>query len=120
MRLELEWQLGNLVEKQRAAVRLDEVPVARLARARERALLVPEQVRRDQLLRQRTAVHRDECPRRAPRTLVDRPREQILSSAGLAEDQHVALRRGRALRLIDRGAQGRIAAADPIDNAPAI
>src|SRR6185312_3691262 len=102
VRLELDRQLADLVEEQRAAARLDEVTIALLDRAGERALLVTEQVRGDQLARQRTAVDRDERSRRAPRALVDQPREQILARPRLAEDQHVAVRDRRALRLIDR------------------
>ena len=53
-------QLADLVEKQRAAVRLLEEPDARPNRARERAPRVAEQLGLDQLVGERGAVDRAE------------------------------------------------------------
>ena len=63
MRLQLERQLADLVEEQRAAVRLDDVAIAFIRRASERAALVPEQLRADQLARNRAATN-GPCARR--------------------------------------------------------
>src|SRR2546422_11195418 len=57
-------------------------------RASERALLVAEQLRLEQRLGQRRAVHRDEraaTPRRAP---VDGAGDELLARAALALDEH--------------------------------
>ena len=99
VRLQLDRQLADLVEEQRAAVRLDEVAVAVLDRAGERALLVTEQLRS----RSARAESRRSSPRRtgpsARRELswID-AREQILAGPGLADDQHVAIGLRRAHR----------------------
>ena len=59
-----ERQLADFVEEQRAAVRLLEPALAARGRAGEGALLVPEQLRVDQLRRNRAAVHAAERPAR--------------------------------------------------------
>ena len=80
-------QIADLVEQQRALVGAADVPGAIVDRARERTLLVTEQLSLDQVGRQRPAVHRDEGA--APlRRGVDGARHQLLAGAGRAADQH--------------------------------
>ena len=57
-----EAHLADFVEKQDAAGRQLDLPRLRLLRAGERAALVAEQLRLEQLLGQRGAVERDERP----------------------------------------------------------
>jgi hypothetical protein len=63
---------------------------ARAARvgARERALLVAEQLALDQLGADRGAVHRDERAVAARAALVQRLRDQLLARAALAAHEH--------------------------------
>src|SRR6185312_10109026 len=60
LRLEVEWELADLVEKHRATVRELERTDARADRTGERALLVAEQLALDQVRRNRRAVDDDE------------------------------------------------------------
>src|SRR2546428_6999732 len=59
-RLDGEWQIGNLVEEQGTAVSQLEVALSASICARERALLVAEQLGLDQRVGNRTADERDE------------------------------------------------------------
>jgi hypothetical protein len=89
--LQAEGHLADLVEEQGAAVgRLEQPGVAAAARAGERAFLVAEQLRFQQRLGDRAAVHRDEGAQGgAVRALaVDGLGHQLLAAAGLALDQH--------------------------------
>ncbi len=54
----------------------------------ERALLVAEQLRLDQIVRQRRAAHLDERLLGARRVVVDGVRDQLLAGARLAAQQH--------------------------------
>ena len=58
--LRVRVDLADLVEEQRAAVRLLEAPDSPLDRARERPALVAEQLALEQLRRERRAMHGDE------------------------------------------------------------
>jgi len=76
---------------------------------------VPEQLRLEQRLRQRPAVHLDERAGLARTGGVQRSRQQRLAGAGLAGDQHGRARVGdRAHRLEDR-LHARIAADDVVE-----
>jgi hypothetical protein len=61
-RLQRRRHVADLVEEQRAAVGLFEAAAAQRVGAGERALLVAEQLRFEQLLRNRRGVQRDERP----------------------------------------------------------
>ena len=98
LRLRLERQLADLVEEQRAAVGELEAAAALLDRAGEGALLVAEELALEQLARQRGAVELDERALAARALLVDRARDELLAGAGLALDQHGAVRRARPAR----------------------
>ena len=101
--------LADLVEEQRAAVRLLEAPDAALVGAGERALLVPEQLALEERLGERGAVQRDERLLGARAERVDRAGELPLAGAALAGDED---RRPRArdlardaIDLLHRGAR---------------
>ena len=58
-RLAFHRQIGNLVEKNRAAVCRFDAPHLAFARPREGAALVAEQLGHDEVLRHRAAIDRD-------------------------------------------------------------
>ncbi len=102
--------VADLVEEQRAAGgRLDQAELA-LLRVGERAALVAEELRLEQIARDRRAVELDERRVPAPAVEVQRARDQLLAGSGLAGDQHrgqlgiVEFRLGRE-QLADRGLQ---------------
>ena len=86
--------VADFVEEQAAAVGLLEAADALAIGAGEGALLVSEQLRLEQRLGKRRAVHLDEVPRRAMRVVMDRAGDELLAGARFAADQHrrVALR----------------------------
>ena len=87
-RLQLERNVADFVEEQRAAVR--ELEAADLLRdgARERAFLVSEQLALEQARRNRGAVQLDERPRSAAAQVVDGSGDELLARAGLSLDEH--------------------------------
>ena len=87
LRLELERQLADLVEEERAAIGQLEAAGLRRVRAGEGAALVAEQLALDQRRRQRGAVDDDERPVAPAALAVERAREQLLARARLAEEQ---------------------------------
>src|SRR5262249_5094691 len=82
-----ERQLTDLVEIDRPLVRELELTWLAPVRPRERALLVAEQLRLEQLLGDRGAVDLDEGTLRAGRREMDRTGDQILADPALAPDQ---------------------------------
>ena len=86
--LQRRLHLADLVQHQRAAVRLLELADARRRGAGEGAALVAEQLALEELGRQRRAVHLHERPVAPRRALVDGARDQLLADAALAADQH--------------------------------
>ncbi len=95
-RLQVERQLADLVDEQRAPVRLHEGAVARRVRAGEGAARVTEQLALDERRRHCRAVEHDERPLGARAARVDGLGADLLAGAGLAVDQDGAVRRGRA------------------------
>src|SRR5581483_5258031 len=88
LRLEVRLQLGHLVEEERPALRqLDAAAPAR-DRARERALLVAEELALEELLGERGAVDRDERPARALAPGVHAARGHLLPGPALSEEEH--------------------------------
>ena len=81
-------ELADLVEEQRAAVGLLEPALAPRRGAGERALLVAEQLRVDQLGGDRAAVDAAERPTAEGRMLVDGAGDDLLAGAGFPEQQH--------------------------------
>src|SRR5438132_5854568 len=83
--LRLRGQLADFIQEDRAAIGGLEAAEAALRRARERALLVPEQLGRDERGRNGGAVHTDECGARAKRALVKGAGNQILYRRGVVQ-----------------------------------
>ena len=106
--LQLERDLADLVEKQRAAVGQFEPADAVAQRAGEGALDVAEELALEQFARDRRAVDPDQRPVAAAARLVDGARDQFLAGAGFAGDQHAGVGRRHQFdlpqRLLDRGA----------------
>ena len=107
--LQPERQIADLVEEQRAAVR--HLEPARLAAdgAGKCALLVAEQLGLEQRVGDRGAVDRDKRAVRARAQRVQRAREEFLSGAALAFEEHGGIRLARRGAAAVRPA----AAADP-------
>src|SRR5581483_8815382 len=84
LRLRLERHVAHLVEEERPAVRRLELALASGDRARERALLVPEELALDELARQRRAVQLDERARPARAPVVQRVRDELLPGSAVA------------------------------------
>jgi hypothetical protein len=97
LRLRLERHVATFVEKQRAAVGGFELAFAARDRARERTLLVPEQLALHQLARERGTVHRDERLGATRAPVVQRIGDQLLAGPALAPDQHGHVRVGDPL-----------------------
>ena len=86
--LEVEPQIADLVEEQRAVRGQLELAQLLAMRAGERAALVAEERALRELARNRGEVDRDERRVGVARLPMDQPREQLLSGAALAENQH--------------------------------
>ena len=102
-----ERELADFVEEERAAVGLLEPALPARGRAGEGALLVAEQLRVDQLGRDRAAVDAAERAGAKRRMLVDGAGDDLLAGAGLAEQEHGCRAPGHHLRpRHDRGQAG--------------
>ena len=88
LRLQLVLQIADLVEEERASRRQLELAELLPDRAGEGAFLVAEERALDKLLGNRREVDRHERCGRPPGLAVNQPREQFLSCAALAEDEH--------------------------------
>src|SRR5215469_13795700 len=86
--LRLDRHIADLVEKQRAPLRLLKTPHAARRRPGERALLVAEQLALNQLPRDSSHIDSDEWTILSFAEIVKRPRYQLLASAALADDRH--------------------------------
>ena len=106
-------QLADLVEEDRAPGGQLEAAPPPFQRAGEGALLVPEQLRRDEPLGQRGAVDLHHGALRARRPGVDRAGEELLSRARLAGDQHGRVGRRHACDPLQHLAQPRGGPDDP-------
>src|SRR5690606_4057378 len=97
-RLEAEWEVADLVEEQRTAVR--ELDLARRLpdRAGEGAALVAEEFRFEQGFGNRGAIDGHEAVLAPARQLVQSARENLLAGPALADERH---RRIRGSKLLD-------------------
>ena len=101
-RLQRRLHVPDLVEEQRSAVRFFEQPAPRDLRVGECAACVTEQLRLDQVRRDRRAIELDEGLRRTPALPMNRVRDQLFPGAALAANQHA---RFGGRDLLDRLAQ---------------
>ena len=87
-RLGVERHVADLVEEDRPLVRRLEAADPPCVGARERALLVSEELTLDEISADRRAVDRDERTARARARLVDRLRDELFSGSALAPHEH--------------------------------
>ncbi len=113
--LRVRAHVADFVQEQRAAVRLFEPADPLLVGAREGPLLVPEELRLEQVLLQRRAVHLHEVPRCPKRVVVRGAGDQLLAGARFPPDQdgRVALR--DFLDDAQHGLQPAVRADDPVE-----
>src|SRR5688572_2904637 len=88
LHLQRRRQLADLIEKERALVRVLEEPGLVARRASERTLLVAEQLALQQRFRNRPAVHRDERGVRPRALAMNETRHQLLPRSTFAGEQH--------------------------------
>jgi hypothetical protein len=86
----------------------------RVAGPRERPLLVPEQLTLEERLRQGRAVQRDEGPRGAVRSPMNRGREHLLPDARLPEQQEADGATGSQERFVIDPPEHRVLHDDPV------
>jgi hypothetical protein len=86
--LRREVDVADLVEEQRAALRQLEPPLLARLRARERALLVPEELRLDQRVRQRRAADLEKRLLGARGAVMDGVGDELLARPRFAADGH--------------------------------
>jgi hypothetical protein len=102
-------QLGDLVEENRAEMRVLELADTRGVGSGERAPLVPEQLALEQLVWQRSAVHLDERHLAARRAPVNPPRDELLANAALSSNEYRGIAFGDLLDdLRDRPHRGAV------------
>ena len=101
LRLCGERKIDDLIEEQRTAPGKLELPLLSLMGPGERALLVAEQLRLDQRVRDGATVHRDKWLVAARAQLMDRPSHELLAGAGLTLDEHGERGVGHLLDLLN-------------------
>src|SRR5882672_1761847 len=87
LRLQRIRHVADLVEEERAARRVLDLALRLLVRARECALFVAEELALEQRFRNCRAVDGDERTARASGQAMQRPRQDLLAGAALAEQQ---------------------------------
>ncbi len=97
------------IQKNRAAVRLEKMPLVFFVRAGERALLVPEEFRGQQRLCEGRAVHCHKGSLRPAAGRVHGPGHQLLARARLAGDQHRGVRGRNGADHLPESGHGRAA-----------
>src|SRR5206468_1183488 len=118
LRLKVRRHLAYLVKQERPARRGFDKAALVFVRARERALLVSEQLRLDKLRRDGRAVDAYVWPAGAIALRVERAGDKLLARAALAFDEHGGVGwRGRAYGL-DNPAHPRVAPGDAERLAP--
>src|SRR5262249_39187945 len=98
LRLQRQWQVSDLVEKQRAA--MGQLELTRLSRRRacKRAPFVPEELRLQQRLGYRRANDGDERTVGSRAERVKGAREELFARAAFPFEEHRRVRRGRAVQ----------------------
>ena len=102
LRLHGDGHIANLVEKERAAFGLFEFALMARSRACERAFLVPEQFRFDELRRNRRAIQGDKSILAPLRFFMNRPGDQLFPRPGLSENADACFAGGDALDLREK------------------
>src|SRR5262249_6790199 len=110
--LQLERQLADLVEEDRAAVCQLEASSLRDVRAGEGASFAAEQLALDQRRRQRAAVDHDKPPVTPRAAVMDGSGDEFLAGAGFAKQQNADVSRGHLLDAMEYLFQCRAAADD--------
>ncbi len=111
-RLQLQRQVADLVEEERAAVGDLELAGAVARGAGEGAGDVAEELARGDRLGQRRAVDLDQRLGAAQRLVVQVPRDQFLADAGLAGDEHREVRRRDDGQFLEQALHGLAGAED--------
>src|SRR6185436_8644619 len=88
LRLGIEWQFADLIQKERPAVGFGEETLTIRCRAGEGTTHMPEQLALEEIRRDRPTVDGDERTALAFRALVDRAREHLLAHTALAFEQN--------------------------------
>src|SRR5688572_1668638 len=113
LRLEWQRQVADFIQKQRAAMRQLEAAGFPRDGARERALLVPEQFRFEQRVRNRRAVDRHEGRVGAGTERMQAAGKQLLARAALSFQEHRGISRSCAVQLLQDVTELAILADDP-------
>src|SRR5690606_18483663 len=113
--LQVERNLADLVEEDRAAVGELEAADAVTVGAGERALHVPEELALEELVRNRRAVDLDQRPVRPRAPGMDHVRDELLADTGFALDQHAGVRLRDGLEAREHLLQRRALADDPAE-----
>ena len=101
LRLRGQREVDNLVEEEASAIGKRKLSRLALMRTGERALLVAEQLRLDQRVGDRAAVHGDERLLAPAAQMMDRPGHELLARAGFALDEDRERRVGHLFDLLD-------------------
>src|SRR5262245_1499168 len=107
LHLQVGAHVADLVQEERPTVREREAALAVTHGVREGTADVPEQLRLEELLRDRPAVDGDEHALRTAAAPVQGPRHHLLAGAALARDEHGAVGVGHALDQLQHAAQRR-------------
>ena len=92
--LQAQRQLTNLVEEERATVRLLKEPVVGAGRVGEGPANVTEELAFEEVLRDRSAVHRDEGPSLSNADVVQRAGDELLAGPALSVQENGRLEVG--------------------------
>src|SRR2546426_7546 len=101
LRLRGERKVDNLIEKKASALCQLELPLLSLMRPCERALLIAEELRLDQGVRDRVGALRDKRRLASGTQLMNRASGELLAAAGLALDGNSQRGGGDLLELLD-------------------
>src|SRR4030095_3602483 len=105
----------DFVDEERTAVRELEPADAARDRTGERTLRMPEELGFSKRLGNRRGIEPDKTLVRSRAVVVNRPRDQFLSRAGLALDQDSAVHRRHELEALEHGLHRRALADDVIE-----
>ena len=114
LHLHIQWQVANLVEENRRAIRQLEPSDLLRDRVGVGAFLPAEELALDQRRGNRRAVHAHHLPGAAPAAGVDVGREQFLAGARFTEQQHGRVSRRDAFRLSEDVLDRRALAGDAV------